>query len=182
MRETERQRAELEERLRQAHKMEALGTLAGGIAHDFNNILSAITGYSELALDNAAEGAPVADELGQIISAADRAKELVRQILAFSRKGAFEPRPLNLSKVASQAVSHPGAHPAQDDLHRTQPGPGPSPGERRPCPPGTGAAEPGRQRQGRHARRRPGCSSPPGWSAWTGSSSRNTREAGPGNM
>ena len=105
MRETERQRAELEERLRQAHKMEALGTLAGGIAHDFNNILSAITGYSELALDNAAEGAPVADELGQIISAADRAKELVRQILAFSRKGAFEPRPLNLSKVASQAVS-----------------------------------------------------------------------------
>ena len=100
----EKERLALESQLRQAQKMEAVGTLAGGIAHDFNNILSAITGYSELALDAAQEGKPVSSEIHQVLKAADRAKTLVQQILAFSRKGAIETRPLNINAVITDSA------------------------------------------------------------------------------
>ena len=80
----ELQRAEAQ--LRQAHKMEAVGTLAGGIAHDFNNILAAIIGFSEMARDKSPEGSPVRSHMERIFSAGFRGRDLVKQILAFSRQ------------------------------------------------------------------------------------------------
>lgn len=76
---------EIEEQLRQAQKMEAIGTLAGGIAHDFNNILTAIMGYSELCLMEIDAESPLRSKVEAIARSGDRAKELVYQILAFSR-------------------------------------------------------------------------------------------------
>ncbi|KIX15786.1 PAS domain S-box protein [Dethiosulfatarculus sandiegensis] len=101
----EQEKQVLESQLRQAQKMEAVGTLAGGIAHDFNNILTTISGYSELALDDATRGKATPLELNQILKAADRAKELIQQIMVFSRKAAFEPRPVNLNQLIRDAVS-----------------------------------------------------------------------------
>ena len=102
--EQEAEKAEMESRLRQSQKMEALGAMAGGIAHDFNNILAAIIGYSELALEDAAAGRSGADHIHQVIKAGRRAGELVNQILAFSRK--MEPvlKPVDLNLVIDQAV------------------------------------------------------------------------------
>jgi PAS domain S-box-containing protein len=95
----QREKQKMESQLRQAQKMEAVGTLAGGIAHDFNNILAAITGYSELALESYGEGADPSQEIGLVINSAGRARELVRKILAFSRKANIELRPLNINQV-----------------------------------------------------------------------------------
>jgi PAS domain S-box-containing protein len=90
--------------LQHSQKMEAVGTLAGGIAHDFNNILAAITGYAELALDEAtAQGRP-AFELQEVLAAADRAKDLVRRILAFSHKMEPELRLVDLNQEVRQAA------------------------------------------------------------------------------
>ena len=91
---TERKRLEIE--LRQAQKMEAIGTLAGGIAHDFNNILAAILGFAELAKLDEQQGGPVASHIQQIIKASKRAKGLVQQILSFSRKSRHEREPMQL--------------------------------------------------------------------------------------
>jgi PAS domain S-box-containing protein len=90
------QEKKLEGHLLQAQKMEAIGTLAGGIAHDFNNILTAILGYAELAALDLKEDSQVKNNLGQSIKAAHRARDLVSQILAFSRQGKQERRPLNI--------------------------------------------------------------------------------------
>jgi CheY-like chemotaxis protein/anti-sigma regulatory factor (Ser/Thr protein kinase) len=76
--------------LRQSQKMEAIGTLAGGIAHDFNNILAAIIGYGELAQESCPFGSTIAQDLDQILQAGHRAKELVKQILSFSRQAESE--------------------------------------------------------------------------------------------
>jgi PAS domain S-box-containing protein len=81
---TERKR--LEAQLRQAQKMQAIGTLAGGIAHDFNNILSAIMGYAELALDEVEQGSAVWNDLQGTLTAGRRARDLVQQILTFCRQ------------------------------------------------------------------------------------------------
>lgn len=93
------ERKKLEEKLLQAHKMEAIGTLAAGIAHDFNNILGAIIGYSELAKDQIPEGSIARDDLDNVLLAGKRAKDLIAQILAFSRQSKSEhillkPQPL----------------------------------------------------------------------------------------
>ncbi len=76
----------LTDKLRQAQKMEAIGTLAGGIAHDFNNILGAILGYTEMAREDCLSGSVKLRDLDQVIQAGNRAKDLVKQILAFSRQ------------------------------------------------------------------------------------------------
>ena len=89
----------LEEQLRHAQKMKAIGNLAGGIAHDFNNILGIIMGYTELATEGLPDGAAERNYLLQVLSAADRAKELVAQILAFSRKGEKERNPILLKDI-----------------------------------------------------------------------------------
>lgn len=80
------QRKVLEKELLQAHKMEAIGTLAGGIAHDFNNILSALIGFSQLALKNAEKDSLMEEDLTEILNCGLRAKDLVRQILTFARQ------------------------------------------------------------------------------------------------
>lgn len=93
-----------EKQLRQAQKMEAIGQLAGGIAHDFNNILAAIIGNCELALlDSTAEN-PVDRRLQGVLKAANRAKDLVRQILAFSRQEEPERQPLLLQSITDEVL------------------------------------------------------------------------------
>jgi signal transduction histidine kinase/ActR/RegA family two-component response regulator len=88
----------LEDQLRQAQKMEAVGQLAGGVAHDFNNLLTVITGYTAMLLENSAVES-VAPELGEIAVAANRAARLTHKLLAFSRKQVLQPRVINLNTV-----------------------------------------------------------------------------------
>ncbi len=85
--------------LHQSQKLEALGTLAGGIAHDFNNILGAVLGYGELAVEQSAAGTPVRRYVENIVLAANRARELVARILAFSRPGVASAKPLVLQNI-----------------------------------------------------------------------------------
>ncbi|MHB1295007.1 MAG: hybrid sensor histidine kinase/response regulator [Anaerolineae bacterium] len=92
---------ELEEQLRQAQRMEAMGRLAGGVAHDFNNLLTVINGYSEFMLEGMAQDDPLIDDLSEIRAAGERAASLTRQLLTFSRKQVFEPRPVDLNAVLS---------------------------------------------------------------------------------
>jgi signal transduction histidine kinase/ActR/RegA family two-component response regulator len=88
--------------LHQSQKLEALGTLAGGIAHDFNNMLGAVLGYGELAIQHTAEGSPQRRYLDNIVVAANRARELVARILAFSRPGVGSSAPLQLQRLISE--------------------------------------------------------------------------------
>jgi PAS domain S-box-containing protein len=101
---TEAERQKFEEQLRHAQKMEAIGSLAGGIAHDFNNILGIIMGYVELTRDDILEDNLMRQNLDQVLAAANRAKDLVNQILAFSRKDEQERKPLYLNEIISEAV------------------------------------------------------------------------------
>ena len=93
-----------EAQLRQVHKMEAVGTLAGGIAHDFNNILGAIIGFSELAIEKSPEGSAARSHLERIFAAGIRGRDLVKQILAFSRRAEQEKRPLKLAPVVRETI------------------------------------------------------------------------------
>jgi PAS domain S-box-containing protein len=95
------ERRQLEEQLRQAQKMEAIGRLAGGIAHDFNNALTAITGYSQLLLDAFEAADPRREDVEQVRDAAARASNLTAQLLGFSRRGMMEPATLDLNAVVS---------------------------------------------------------------------------------
>ena len=94
----------LESALMQAQKMEAIGALAGGIAHDFNNILGAIMGYTQLAQMNSKDNPKVQEYTGQIFTASERAKELIQQILAFSRQGNTEKQPVDLATVIKETL------------------------------------------------------------------------------
>lgn len=100
----EEARHALEARLAHGHRLEALGTLAGGIAHDFNNLLTAIMGYAHLAHHSLGEDHPVRADLESVLKASERARDLVQQILTFSRKSPFERRPVQLAAVVREAV------------------------------------------------------------------------------
>jgi PAS domain S-box-containing protein len=104
---TERVRAqeqlfETEAKLRQAHKMEAVGRLAGGIAHDFNNVLTAIYGYADLLLEEFVAGDPRRSDVEEIRRMAERAATLTRQLLAFSRQQMLQPQVLDLNVVIEE--------------------------------------------------------------------------------
>jgi PAS domain S-box-containing protein len=94
----------LEAQLLQAQKMEAIGTLAGGIAHDFNNILSSVIGYTELALEEVSKGGLLHSNLQEVLKAGRRARDLVRQILAFSRQSDQELNLLEISPIIKETI------------------------------------------------------------------------------
>jgi PAS domain S-box-containing protein len=102
--EAERRQRLAEEQLRQAQKMEALGTLSGGIAHDFNNILGIISGYAEMTQMEVPRGNPLFENLQEIVKAAGRARDLVRQILAFSRQVELERQPVPIGLLVKEAM------------------------------------------------------------------------------
>jgi PAS domain S-box-containing protein len=98
----EADRRRLETQLQQAQKLESLGVLAGGIAHDFNNLLVSILGHASLAIEDMPQSTPVRDSLRQIETAARRAADLCKQLLAYSGKGRFVVRRVNLSELVCE--------------------------------------------------------------------------------
>ena len=100
----EQERQRLETQLRQAQKMEAIGRLAGGISHDFNNLLTVINGYTDLALADLRPEDPLQPVLTAIQEAGQRAADLTRQLLLFSRKAIMQPRVLNLNELISRII------------------------------------------------------------------------------
>jgi signal transduction histidine kinase len=100
----EEERAKLETKLSQIQRIEAMGTLAGGIAHDFNNILSVIIGNIELAINDAAKNTGLHRNLRQVLKAGNRARDLVQQILAFSRQDKQELKHLQVNPIAKETI------------------------------------------------------------------------------
>ena len=96
------ERRALEQQLRQAQKMEAVGRLAGGIAHDFNNLLMVISGYCEFLLERIGSDAALRGSVQEIANAGDRAAGLIRQLLAFSRKQMLAPTVVNLNSIVTE--------------------------------------------------------------------------------
>ena len=102
--EAEKEKHELMERLQKAQKMEAIGTLAGGVAHDFNNILYIILGNTELAMNEVAESSPARHNLEETKLACLRAKDLIQQLLSFSRRTEKEKKPVNLVSLIDESL------------------------------------------------------------------------------
>ena len=137
------ERRALEQQLRQAQKMEAIGRLAGGVAHDFNNLLMVISGYSEFLLERLGPDPGLRGPAQEISNAAQRATSLTRQLLAFSRKQILAPKIVDLNEIAAAHRRGRGSD------HR--PRPRSRPREGGPGPDRAGHHEPGRQCARRHA-------------------------------
>ncbi|MHB1349434.1 MAG: PAS domain S-box protein [Desulfobulbus sp.] len=104
LKKAEQERIALEERLRQANKMEAIGTLAGGIAHDFNNILTAILGYADMVRETLTPDSQAGQDIEQVLRAGRRARDLVRHILQFSRQSERDHGPLQVHLFVKEAL------------------------------------------------------------------------------
>jgi PAS domain S-box-containing protein len=102
--EAETERLRLEQRLRQAEKLEAVGRLAGGIAHDFNNILGGILGYAEMLAESAPPGSPLKRYADNVLTGANRASDLVAQILSYSRSQRGRRAPVDLGRVVAETI------------------------------------------------------------------------------
>jgi PAS domain S-box-containing protein len=113
------EKVKLEEQLRQAQKMEAVGRLAGGVAHDFNNLLTAISGNAQLLRSELEPGDARVEEVDEILLAGERAAALTRQLLAFSRRQVLQPRALNLNESIEELRSMLGRLIGEDVLLRT---------------------------------------------------------------
>ncbi|CAB1083431.1 related to two-component system sensory/regulatory protein (Ntr family) [Olavius algarvensis Delta 1 endosymbiont] len=101
---SEEEKLKLEAQLQKAQKMESIGTLAGGIAHDFNNILGAVIGFTELSIHQTEEGSELWENLNEVLKAGNRAKDLVRQILTFSRQVDQEQKPVQIKSIVKEAL------------------------------------------------------------------------------
>ena len=101
----EEEKKKLQAQLHHAQKMEAIGTLAGGIAHDFNNILGAIVGYSEMIREDLPPDSPSIHDINQVLTASHRAKDLVKQILAFSRQVEDQKIPIQPAGIVKEAIT-----------------------------------------------------------------------------
>jgi PAS domain S-box-containing protein len=104
VKEAESAKREAESQLNRAQHLQAIGTLAGGIAHDFNNILYGVIGYAQLAMDDAPQGSLLHDNLSEILQGSQRAKELIAQILAFSRQQDSERKPIHPAPLIKEAL------------------------------------------------------------------------------
>ncbi len=100
-----KEKDDLMKQFHQAQKMEAIGTLAGGIAHDFNNILSAIFGYTELSMGYLDKESQIYNNLSKVIKASSRARDLIRQILTFSRQSKLEQKPVHVTFIANETLN-----------------------------------------------------------------------------
>ncbi len=98
------EKQKMEERIRQTERMEAIGKLAGGIAHDFNNVLGGMLGYTDMTLDDVEKGSVAEKNLRKVLAAGERAKNLVAQILTYSRKNDSTRKPIFLSSVVRETV------------------------------------------------------------------------------
>ena len=101
----EEEQARLETRLRQSQKLETIGTLAGGIAHDFNNLLTVICGYADMAIDDLSEGTQARSNLEEVLKAGHRAKDLVQQILTFSRQMEQERQAVKVHLIVKEVLT-----------------------------------------------------------------------------
>ncbi|WP_156915866.1 hybrid sensor histidine kinase/response regulator [Desulfatirhabdium butyrativorans] len=111
----------LEKELQQVQKLDALGTLAGGIAHDFNNVLSAIMGYIEIEISEASQGGKTRHRMENALSSCCRARDLIRQILAFSRQSEQQRKPIEMGSIIQEAIQMLRATlPATIDIKFTQ--------------------------------------------------------------